>query len=313
MDKTSYILKKFPNKTPNSSGTIHTICPFHNDYTPSFSINVYSGLFICGSVSCGVRGSFPYFYKLMEKIESWKDVFKDLKGITTNFEFEDIFEKSKKIKKDIINDFPSNEFLEDLAEVDYLIKRKLGKDIVEMFGLKYGLRGFCGGISIKNSIVIPVWDIDNKYKTFQVRYLTDDHKKRWKNPVGSPIQSMLYGGWLISSYSKYLWVVEGASDVWNMFNLGEQAVGLNTKEPSASQLNKIKVLCDFYNLIPIICLDGDASKALKVKGLSFSQYLFNELSAFGLDCKIVDLDYDEDPGGLSLERLIFLKKGIDLI
>ena len=95
VDKTEYILSKFPDKSPNSKGVIHTHCPFHDDSRPSFSIDVEEGLFYCASTSCGLRGGFALFYKLMEGLDNWSEVFSQIKQVTSQYNVNDLFNKKK--------------------------------------------------------------------------------------------------------------------------------------------------------------------------------------------------------------------------
>ena len=311
IDVTSYILSKFPDKSPNASGAIHTQCPFHNDRSPSFSINIHSGLFICGSVRCGVKGNFAKFYKLMENC-SWDQVYKSLKETTTDFDVSEFLEKKKEnqLKTVYRNEFPPLQYLEDLKVVEYLRNRGLGKNVINYYDLKYGAMGEFDGINIQGSIVAPVFDLKREYRTFQVRYLHDFYKMRWGNPSNSPIQSLLYGGWLITDRTKNLYVVEGASDVWNMFNLEAQAVGLNTKTASSQQILQIEDLCKFFGLTPVVCLDGDVRQKGKSNNLFFDEKLFFELRALNLQPKIVELEPNEDPGNLSRERFLEINGSI---
>jgi DNA primase len=294
IDIYEYIQSKFPTEDVNSSGKIHTKCPFHDDNRPSFSIDVEKGFFICGSASCGVRGSFPLFYKLMENIDNWQEVFADLKTVSTDYKIEDLFsEKESSVKKikDMIP-FPDASSLTDIVNNTYLMNRNLGQDIINTFGLKLGLTGKFSGLYITNAIVCPVWNLDAEYKTFQIRCNSDTF--RWGNPAGSPIQHLLYGGWLVNAERGNLWIVEGASDTWKIYSHGGQAVGLNTKEASPAQLNDIFRLCHTYNLKPIVCMDGDAH--------SSSKAINEELIALGLDSRAILLPHDLDPGKLSLEE-----------
>jgi len=294
MDKTSYILSKF-HKSPNSNGEIHTHCPFHQDNSPSFSIDIETGLFICRSASCGLRGNFPLFYKLSENIRTWKEVHEILKEVTTNYDVADLFTKKAQYVSPLNVTIPFPTEVEPIGLIKYFENRQISHDVINSFGLVFGKCGEFSGVNIGNSVVVPVWDIDGSYKTFQVRYLTEDKKKRWINPVGSPIQHLLYGGWRIVEELKHLWIVEGASDCWKLATYGIQAVGLNTKDASASQLNKIIKLCKYLKLTPVVCLDGDA--------LAYSEKVWNNLTAAGLKTELVKLEYSEDPGELSRERL----------
>lgn len=309
IEKTSYILSKFPDNSPNRRGVIHACCPFHSDSRPSFSIDVEEGFFVCGSTRCGARGGFATFYKLMEGITSWKQVYDDLRSVTSQYDLNELFENKKYRKKAyVINAFP--EAVEPIGHLDYLVNRGIGAETIQSYGLMYGVGGEYEGINIRGSIVIPVWDLDHIYKTFQVRYLSPKAYMRWLNPEGSPIQDLLYGGWLVSPEDKELWVVEGASDVWRMHTFGVKAVGLNTKEASSSQLNKLIKLCRYFNLKPIVFLDGDASVPKGRQGIDCSEKLFNELAASGLKPGITKLRYEEDPGGLSYERFCEVREQV---
>ena len=311
IDKTAYILEKFPGQYPNSKGVIHTHCPFHDDAKPSFSIDVEEGLFFCGSVSCGMRGNFPIFYKLMEGIDNWKQVFSDLRNITSHYDVDELFTKAPyKVKEYVVNSFPQEPCIEPIQSLQYLEDRGLGKDVIDAYGLVYGSTGVFDGVNIRGSIVVPVWDLDYSYKTFQVRYLNPKSSKRWLNPQGSQIQSLLYGGWLVSPDDNDLWIVEGASDVWRLFSYGVKAVGLNTKEASSVQLNRLIKLSHYFKLRPIVMLDGDASVPRGTQEIDYAQKLYNELSASATDPAIVRLEYSEDPGGLSYERFCEVSENV---
>lgn len=296
ISKREYISSQFPDAVPNSAGEIHTYCPFHEDRHPSFSINIDSGVFICGSANCGVRGNFAYFYKLCENIDSWKEVHEKLKQSKISVDFDALFgSQETRSKQQVTIDFPIPPFTTEINSVGYLQSKNLGPQIVDLFGLKFGVDGIFSGAEIKNTIVVPIYDLDGTFKTFQVRHLNPRVKPKWNGPSGSPVKQFLYGGWLLSDRTDRVWLVEGASDVWVLTNYGEQAVGLFSKEISSSQLNKIYTICINHSLTPVVCLDGDVP-------LETSQKLVKELLAYGLDARVVYLQDDEDPGSLSRER-----------
>lgn len=305
LDVRGYILSKFPDKTPSSGGQLHTQCPFHDDNSPSFSIDIDRGVFVCGSPRCGVRGSFAYFYKLMEGIESWAQVYRDLRVTQVTPDIEALLAAHPEKKRNYwISEFPQAPQVEPIVSVAYLTERGIGPEIVGRFGLLYGRSGDSAGIFIGDSIVVPVYDLNGAYITFQVRYLNPDAKLRWRTPTGSPIQNVLYGGWLVSGTSGELWVVEGPSDVWNMAKLGCEAVGLFTKEASAAQLNRLRDLSVRLGVKLVVCMDGDAVvQKRNGKVVDYGRKIYDELCAFGLDPALVHLEKDEDPGALSASRL----------
>lgn len=312
IDVQQYILSKFPGKTPNSGGKIHTYCPFHDDRHPSFSIDLdKGGLFICGSARCGVRGNFPLFYKMMENITSWKEVYKVLKqpqvskSISLGLDLPE-----KKFKSDEqIDDFPPHPFtnaIEDASSISYLQERGLTNEVCDSFGVMYGKGGEFSEVDITNTLVAPIFDLDGQYKTFQVRKIGAAKKYRWEFPPGSSAKRYLYAGWMVSQGDGYLWIVEGISDVWNLFKYGIQGAGILSAEASSFQLNKIYHLCKFMNLTPVVCLDGDVSSRDPMKR-NLGENLRRQISAYGLNCKIIYLDGDEDPGSLTEDRINFVR------
>ena len=270
---------------------------------------------MCGSPKCGIRGSFAYFYKLMEKIESWAQVYRDLRMSQVTPDLEVLFaEKRGDNKKYWISPFPQPPMVEPIRSVKYLLERKIGPDIVARFGLLYGVGGECAGIHIEDCIVAPVYDLNGTYITFQVRYLSPFALRRWQMPSGSAAQNVLYGGWLIDMNAPRgdLWIVEGASDVWNLTRLGVPAVGLFTNKASAAQLNRIRDLCTKYKLLPVVCMDGDACFTGKGGNVvDMGAKVASELSAYGLEVRTVHLPKEEDPGSLTEARLEEIYKELE--
>ncbi len=314
VDRYSYILSKFPDVEPNSSGEVHANCPFHDDTTKSFSISVASGregVFVCGSIACGVRGNFPLFFKMSENLTSWKEVYDRIKVSRIATDVEDLFAtKPREGKKYEISQFPSAPYaqVEHIINIDYLNDRGLGKDVVDTYGLLYGRGGIAQNISVHDAIILPVYDVDGTYLTFQVRYLSPGAKLRWRTPSSSPIQLLLYGGWIVPwGATSDLWIVEGASDVWNLYAQGIQSVGIFTKDASDGQLNRLVKLCVDFGLRPVVCLDGDTVLPF----VDYGQKIQHELQAYGLDAKLVHLEKSEDPGGLSPARLASIRQELE--
>jgi hypothetical protein len=241
---------------------------------------------------------------MIENISSWKDVYDRIKVTRIATDIEDLFAvKEKGGKKYEISQFPASPHaqVEHIVNLEYLNDRDLGKEVIDAYGLLYGRGGFSQKISVENSIILPVYDLDGTYLTFQVRYLDPEARLRWRSPSGSPIQKLLYGGWLVPSFVKNeLWIVEGASDVWNLYSHSLQAVGIFTKEASDGQLNRLVKLCVDFGLKPIVCLDGDTVSPFD----DYGEKIQFELQAYGLDAQLVHLEQHEDPGGLSPERLM---------
>jgi len=239
----------------------------------------------------------------MENITSWREVYERLKVTRLAVDIKELLaEKPKGIKQYTISEFPQapNALVENIGRVPYLEERGLDRNVIDTFGLLYGRLGVSAGISVQDSIILPVYDLNGVYLTFQVRYLNPKSRLRWRSPSSSPIQRLLYGGWLLPwNRSGRFWIVEGASDVWNLYRFGIQSVGLFTKEASDAQLNRIVQICRDLGLTPEVCLDGDAATPKK----NYGKVIQNELLASGVNAGLIQLERHEDPGGLSAERI----------
>jgi len=305
IDIQEYITSQFPGKRFNSAGNLHANCPFHDDATKSFSIN-RKGMFICGSTKCGVRGNFAYFYKLSENI-TWKQVQDALKIVAPkdNLDMATLFDREDLAREQIVNSWPPN--TEPLGDLDYFEHRGFSSQEVDSlsakFGLRYGVEGYHEGVDIEATIVVPVYDTQGTYRTFQVRYLDPARQARWKNPLNSPLQDLLYGGWCVPTGENTVWVVEGASDTWNLARFGYTAVGLFTKEATCAQMTDLYAMGTQMGLHFIVCLDGDAHSQHKTHGKDYCAKMHAELRAYGLPSSIIYLDAHEDPGSLSEQRV----------
>jgi DNA primase len=301
MDKVAYILSKFPGKSFNAAGKLHARCPFHEDSSPSFSITS-EGLFICGSTRCGVHGNFAQFYKMSEGA-TWAQV-REVLGTAepvSELDVSKLFSAEKVDTSEVTNPYPRN--VETIGSLEYFEDRGFSTEeiawLCERFMLGYGTKGYHEGVKIEGAIVVPIYDIDGRYRTFQVRYLDPKKSCRWKNPLNSPIQDLLYGGWLISGRQRHVWIVEGASDVWNLARFGFEAVGLFTKTATVGQRKRLYDLAKKFDLHYLVCLDGDAHAHFDAYGKDYCMKVHSELSAMGLDSDIVYLQKEDDPGSLS--------------
>lgn len=257
-------------------------------------------------------------YKMLEGINNWKDVYERLKSSRIEVDVDKLLGVQEEIERqDIVNTWLSDDILTDIQDCAYLTSRGLGQQVIDQFSLKYVTGGFLGDgrkkISLRDSIAVPIYEVDGTYKTFQIRFVNPISKMRWTTPPHSPVQNLLYGGWLVNERTPDLWIVEGASDVWRMSTFNEQAVGLFTKEASASQYNKIYYLCKLYGLRPVVLLDGDVRIGEKFGKVDYVKKLFCELDAFGLDPQVVRLELEEDPGSLSEERFQEIKQQLEVM
>ncbi len=125
-------------------------CPFHNEKTPSFSVNPQKGIFKC--FGCGEGGDAISFLMKINN-QSFGDVIKDL-AQQFNIELPHTYGNSKQYaeEKDKIKDLlnKSCEYYHDnlysLPEakgaLEYLEKRGITKDIIDEYKLGYSPKGY---------------------------------------------------------------------------------------------------------------------------------------------------------------------------
>ena len=112
MNKVSSFVGQHFSTVKKSGDNFITNCPFHDDKTPSFSIHVQNGYFLC--FSCGERGSFS---KLRSKMGDTSVSYNKDTSIskTSRKSISSVSSKEKNLKKD-------KKFNEQLALVTGYIK-----------------------------------------------------------------------------------------------------------------------------------------------------------------------------------------------
>ncbi len=125
-------------------------CPFHNEKTPSFSVNVQKGIFKC--FGCGEGGDAISFLMKINN-QSFNDVIKDL-AQQYNIELPHTYGNSKQFTeekqqiKDLLKktcDYYYNNLLtmpEAKPALEYLEKRGITKEIIDEYKLGYSPKGY---------------------------------------------------------------------------------------------------------------------------------------------------------------------------
>ncbi|HOJ50324.1 MAG TPA: DNA primase [Spirochaetota bacterium] len=231
------------------------LCPFHNEKTPSFSINDEKRIYKC--FGCGKTGnaiSFLMEYKGLNFNQALREVAKH-----ANIEIDSLgFKKLKKkieFKEKIteINKKIAMEYYQLLLKTEKALKyikdeRKIESAIINKFMLGYAppydiitqkFKSFkddlfeTGAINKKNNtftdrfkdkIIFPIFDIDNTIIAFGSRVL-DNSKPKYINSPETKIfkkREVLYGlNFAIESVkeSKKIYVVEGYFDLLMMHQI----------------------------------------------------------------------------------------------
>ncbi len=204
-------------------------CPFHNEKTPSFCVNVQKGIFKC--FGCGEGGdAITFLMKINNR--SFTEVIQDLAeqfGIElphskgTNKEYT---EEKQKIKDAIKKacDYYHNNLLQSKEALEYLEKRGITKEIIDLYRLGFSKKGYTdlqihlkseftpqilekAGLTVKtekgdivdrfrNRVMIPIRDEASEIIAFGARAVEASQKPKYLNSPDTVLYNksrILYG------------------------------------------------------------------------------------------------------------------------
>jgi hypothetical protein len=298
-------------KENGNRGEWRSTCPFHTSPRANpvnFSVNAETGFWLCRSPICGMRGSFPLLYKLLEGIASWADVKKKLGARSPLSGWQDLQFTSRQDRASEINyqDLPPSVFHDPITPGNFPAYLSNTRKYDEsLCNLGFDLR-WCKGGDYRNRILFPFYDLEGKLLTFTGRLMSDsDTNLRYRFPENASTSQFLYGVHRINLAKKldYLWVCEGQFDVLRLATLGEYAVGISKGVISDRQILDVKRICKLYGAEAIACLDKGAFDA--------TQKIWTELVSIGTKAHAVDIsDIAKDPDGLDMNLLSELKSQI---
>ena len=283
----------------------HGLCPFHNEKTPSFTVNDQKGFYHC--FGCSAHGDIISFVMQNEGLE-YKDAVVKLandfgieipyvKGDETR---QDNLERDYLILEKAAQFFEKNLYREDAIEArNYLKKRRLNSTIAKKFRLGFARNSFddlinflskegfseaelakCGIIGrndkgrlydkFRDRVIFPITDKKNRIIAFGGRTIGDDMPK-YLNSAETTIfkkNQTLYNFFLARKAifdKSYAVVVEGYMDTIAMSCAGIENVVAGLG--TALGVEHLKELFHTTSKI-IICLDGDAAGIRAAKRVS---------------------------------------------
>ena len=313
MDIERYIAShpKLDLSQSGSRGEFRGTCPFHvspRGNVINFAINSETGFWLCRSPACGLKGSFPLFYKLLEGIESWAEVRAKLDRSLPIRNWEELLSfqtKQDRVPNVAYQELPSDLFQQPITASNfpaYLRYRGYDEKILD---LDFDLR-LCTGGDYRHRILFPFYDVKKQLLTFTARLMNDENQDdRYRFPEGATTNQFLFGIHRINTYKQLstLWVVEGQFDVIRLATLGEMAVGISKGVISDRQLLDVKSLCGLYGCTATVCLDRGA--------FAGTQAIWAELRSLGCKAQFAVIeDVAKDPGELSVETLKVLKERV---
>jgi DNA primase len=256
-------------------------CPFHdNQDTPALWINKKTGLWHCFNPTCGKRGSFRTFVKLLTGEGEW--------GLKRDVSFEELDEMFKEQKDpsrelEMILEMITIDYNnpEDVKKLDYMVERGFDLSTLEYFEVAYS--------SNKNRVTIPVRDEHYQLVGFIGRTTVDDSPK-YLYTKGFKRGKILFNLNNAKHHNKVI-VVEGSLDVLKLHQSGfpntVSTLGAQVTEP------QIELLKEFDEIV--IFPDGDSAGKGPVSAI-MEGCPRKEIS-------IVDTPEGTDAGDLSAEEI----------
>lgn len=303
------------------------ICPFHEDTSPSFSVNIQKGLFIC--YACGEKGNMK---KLAEHLQAGMP---DAPQAT----LEEVTESLSKLKEELLQTerpavgikIPSR-FLDSSQIYDYWYgKRKLGMLTSSRFRLGFD--------DIENEAIIPLADLHGRVLGL-IRRRMGNEMPRYMYPRGLKIGNCLFGadiakqeyemfemakrekktftspaiitnGNITEAYSNYsappLVIVEGSVDAMSVYQDGGLAVALLGSRMSIHQAELIKKIAP-----PHIVIATDRDRAGREAEIQVMTTLKNERLGIPISIAKWDSSIGKDLAELtSWERIQAIKNSYE--
>ncbi len=207
-------------------------CPFHNEKTPSFCVNVQKGIFKC--FGCGEGGDAITFLMKINN-QSFNDVIKDLAekfGIelpsshSGSKQYAEEKEQIKDILKKACEYYHNNLFSLEEAKIalEYLTKRGITKEIIDEYKIGYSKKGYTdfqkdfksqfipqimekSGLTVKTEkgetvdrfrhrIMIPIYDEQGNVIAFGARAIEANQNPKYLNSPDTVLYNksrILYG------------------------------------------------------------------------------------------------------------------------
>jgi len=282
-------------------------CPFHEDKTPSFSINKETGLWICFTCnSLGLEEGSGNFVKLVMLLESCS--YESAKKIIyKNEDAETVVERLTKKINNVINkeheviiknldikiELPQEfELFTDIKQCPKYLLNRLHWKTITHFKL-----GICREGYYKNRIIIPIYH-NEEIVGFQARWIGNADEaevKRYLFASGFVTNNYLFNYDGVKD-CKALILVEGSINVMSMREKNFSAVAaFSAKDLSIRQL---KLLVDLGLDELIICFDNDRNNVGQTSAKRNMKKLRNYF-----DVSIMSLPLEKDPNDLDEQQL----------
>ena len=274
------------------------LCPFHNEKSPSFTVNDLKGFYHC--FGCGVHGDVIKFISERYKLQYQEAAIKIAQE--NGIEIQKLSKKEQEYYKEIdllysITEMTSNFYQSNITKEvkEYLTQRSIKKELIEKFEIGYappnnvlykflesknqslmlmnkaGVVGKDDNANIydvfRNRLIFPIRNAYNKVIGFGGRVIGEGMPKYINSPdnVLFHKKASLYAENIVASTcykTNNIIVVEGYFDVISMHSIGltQTVASLGTAVTKENLIRIFKMVDEV-----IICMDGDdaGTKAIK--------------------------------------------------
>lgn len=230
------------------------LCPYHEDSSPSFSINVRKGLFIC--YACGAKGNMNDLAKHLQ-VRSPNGEFVPVEESLDNLE-EQIAQyratKSKPRRAPVNGNFWTSRYrlgndwkthwenrLPSITKPigSTAIQLGVSLSIADMFSLGYD--------HMRHELVIPIFNFNGSAETAVRRRLGEFDGPKYLYAKGFKTSHHLFGAWQVRTLSSCakatrVAIVEGTIDALSMWLVGVPAVAILGSNLSATQARLLQML-----------------------------------------------------------------------
>ena len=284
------------------------LCPFHNEKTPSFTVNQENGRYYC--FGCQAKGDSIEFLREIDSLDfvAAVEILAAQNGIPLRYTDKQE-SKSRNRRKELVElvsqavDF-YHEKLIDMENPDarpareYLKQRGLGGDIAEKFSIGWASDSWdslCKHLAVSNEDLLAsglggINKNGGQYDFFRNRILFPIFSEQ-----GDPIA---FGGRKLPDGEgpKY----KNTSDGAEIYSKSQILYGLNWAKEEAGRIDEL-VVCEGYTDV-IGCHEAGISRAVATCGTALTQEHVRKMSRFA---KKVVLAFDADHAGQSAAEKVY--------
>jgi DNA primase len=233
-----------------SGKEITTYCPFHkNIHSPSFYININTGLWQCFNPSCGKRGNFRQLYKHLTGKSYSKEWILDPVNLQKELDKALIDDE---LKNDLSLDSIAVSADESIQLFQTLIDRGYSLEIINYFEIGYS--------KIKDRVVIPVRDQNYKLVGFIGRAIHSWQDPRYLYNKGFKRADVLFN-LNNAKFFDSVYVCEGSLDAIRIAQAGFKNV-VATLGAQVSE-KQMKMLRKYFDEINIFSDNDDAGRTMR--------------------------------------------------